>query len=521
MGPKRSPLHGMYVSVDGVMTRKTQAILVVDSCADSRACLVQELSLAGYAVLEAASPVQCMDFVEREFPALVIVDPYMPGSDGFGLLTAIREKFSAAIMPIIISSADANPNTIVRSLTMGANDYIIKPADRNVFLARVYTQIHLGQARRQITEQQERLNHVLAVQRVLGNMTSEGLVVTDEEGHIIYRNEVVAGLCAGKAPASVHELFSLMFPKDVIGALELLRQHHGDEGIFEQEFHWGAPYDKHMVVRSCPVVVGDGERLRMWGFTDVTELRHLEYKVRAEEQLGSISRFVQGLNGHMDSLFSNIEEASQVLKRAHNNEGLTQNCLHTIEESVACGRKLAEKTMKACSGGKTNRPDKEDIGRVLAVLAQAAHLQLGDRISFVLHIEENLPMVPMSLRTISGIVGNVLGNAIDAISGTGEIHISVSAESARGAVRIVIEDSGEGIDQRTLEHIGEPFYSTKTDEHHDHDPEQAGKGLGIWSARSLVQSHGGVFWIESEPGHGTKVIVDLPCCRQDTQEMHH
>ncbi len=511
----------MYVSVDGDMTRKKQAILVVDSCADSRGYTVQELSLAGYAVVEACSPVQCMDFVDREFPALIIVDPYMPGADGFALLTEIRERYSAAIMPIIVSSADANSNTIVRSLTMGANDYIMKPADRNVFLARVYTQIHLGQARRQITEQQERLNHVLAVQRVLGNMTSEGLVVTDDEDRIIYRNDVVSGLCSGKAPAVVGELFSLMFPKEVVGALELLRQHHGDEGIFEQEFHWGSPYDKHMIVRSCPVVVGDGERLRMWGLNDVTEVRHLEYKVRAEEQLGSISRFVQGLNGQMDSLFSNIEEASQVLKRAHNNEGLTQNCLHTIEESVACGRKLAEKTMKACSGGKTSRPDKEDIGRVLAVVVQAAHLQLGDRITFILHVTENLPMVPMSLRTISGIVGNILGNAIDAISGTGEIHIAVSAESTRGAVRIVIEDSGGGIDQRTLEHIGEPFYSTKTDEHHDHDPEQAGKGLGIWSARSLVHSHGGVFWIESEPGHGTKVIVDLPCCRQETQQMHH
>jgi signal transduction histidine kinase len=68
---------------------------------------------------------------------------------------------------------------------------------------------------------------------------------------------------------------------------------------------------------------------------------------------------------------------------------------------------------------------------VLAVLVQAAHLQLGDRIAFVLHVSENLPMVPMSLRTISGIVGNILGNAIDAIHGTGEIHITASADPSR------------------------------------------------------------------------------------------
>lgn len=511
----------MYVSVDGGMTRKAQAILVVDSCADSRRSLANELANAGYSVLEASSRTQCMDFVEREFPALVIVDPYMPGADGFELITAIRERYSAAVMPIVINSADANSHTIVRCLMMGANDYIVKPVDHKVFLARVYTQISLGQSRRQVMEQQQRLTHVLAVQRVLGNMTSEGLVVTDETGHIIYRNDVVSGLCAGKSPGVIDDLFCLMFPKEVIGALELLRQHHGESGIFEQEFHWGAPYDKHMIVRSCPVLVGEGECLRMWGFNDVTDLRHLEYKVRAEEQLGSISRFVEGLNGQIDSLFSNIEEASQVLKRAQNNEGLTQNCLHKIEESVACGRKLAERTMKACGTGSTARPDKEDIGRVLAVLVQAAHLQLGDRIAFVLHVSENLPMVPMSLRTISGIVGNILGNAIDAIHGTGEIHITASADPSRGTIRITIEDSGEGIDAETLEHIGEPFYSTRTDEHHDHDPEQAGKGLGIWSARSLVQSHGGVFWIESEPGHGTKVIVDLPSCRQDSQELHH
>ncbi len=248
--------------VGGGMTKKTQAILVVDSCADSRSALVGELANAGYAVEEASSPVQCLDYADRDFPAVIILDPYMTGVDGFSLITQIRERYSAAIMPILITSADCNPQTIARCLTMGANDYIAKPFDSTVFMARVYTQIQLGQTRRQIVEQQERLNHVLAVQRVLGNMTSEGLVVTDSEGHIIYRNDVVSGLCAGKNPGFVTDLFSLMFPKEVIGALELLRQHHGEEGIFEQEFHWGSPYDKHMIVRSCPVVVGEGERLR-------------------------------------------------------------------------------------------------------------------------------------------------------------------------------------------------------------------------------------------------------------------
>jgi signal transduction histidine kinase len=69
-------------------------------------------------------------------------------------------------------------------------------------------------------------------------------------------------------------------------------------------------------------------------------------------------------------------------------------------------------------------------------------------------------------------------------------------------VRIEIADNGVGIVAEKLGNVFDPFFTTK--------PTGAGMGLGLTVCRKTVELHGGQISVESEPGKGTRVIVDLP-----------
>ncbi len=67
-------------------------------------------------------------------------------------------------------------------------------------------------------------------------------------------------------------------------------------------------------------------------------------------------------------------------------------------------------------------------------------------------------------------------------------------------MRVVVTDTGGGISPDDLEHVLDPFFSTKAD----------GTGLGLPIARQIAAAHGGSLTIESVPGAGTRVEVRLP-----------
>jgi len=67
-------------------------------------------------------------------------------------------------------------------------------------------------------------------------------------------------------------------------------------------------------------------------------------------------------------------------------------------------------------------------------------------------------------------------------------------------MRIIIEDDGIGMTPETLARAFEPFYTTKA----------KGTGLGLAICRRIVESHGGTISLESKPGRGTCVTVELP-----------
>ncbi|MDP5169048.1 MAG: ATP-binding protein [Bacteroidia bacterium] len=102
---------------------------------------------------------------------------------------------------------------------------------------------------------------------------------------------------------------------------------------------------------------------------------------------------------------------------------------------------------------------------------------------------------------INQVMMNLFTNAVQAMPEGGWLRIKTAVEDDK-SVSIAIQDTGKGMSEDIRQRIFEPFFTTKD--------VGEGTGLGLAISLGIVQQHGGNILIESQPGHGTLVVVRLP-----------
>ena len=125
-------------------------LLIVDDISDNRTILKRRFERRGFDVMEAESGLVAIDLIEKNRFDLVLLDVMMPGIDGMETLKRIRSRKSASALPVIMVTAKSESDNIVDALEQGANDYVTKPVDFAVALARVNTQISRRRAEQQV-----------------------------------------------------------------------------------------------------------------------------------------------------------------------------------------------------------------------------------------------------------------------------------------------------------------------------------------------------------------------------------
>jgi diguanylate cyclase (GGDEF)-like protein len=143
-------------TVDG-NTAVRPRILIVDDIGDNRTVLTRRFQPRGFDVVEAESGFAAIELIERESFDLVLLDVMMPGIDGIDTLKHIRSLRSASALPVIMVTAKSESENIVDALELGANDYVTKPVDFPVALARVNAQIDRKRAEQQVIAANEEL----------------------------------------------------------------------------------------------------------------------------------------------------------------------------------------------------------------------------------------------------------------------------------------------------------------------------------------------------------------------------
>ena len=148
-----------------------------------------------------------------------------------------------------------------------------------------------------------------------------------------------------------------------------------------------------------------------------------------------------------------------------------------------------------------------DLHAILRHAEASLRLHLRGDQSLVLSLAADNPLVGIPASRLDEVVRNLVLNARDAMPDGGTITITTRRSkdaSAPGSERIQLEvkDTGVGMDARTMERIFEPFFTTKS-------PGQ-GTGLGLSTARMIIEAAGGYIHVDSVPGSGTVFRIDLP-----------
>ena len=132
-------------------------LLIVDDSEANRDLLSRRLQRNGYKVAVAEGGRRALELVGQERFDLVLLDVMMPDLNGIEVLETLRKTWLPAELPVIMVTAKDESEDIVRGLKSGANDYVTKPIDLPVVLARVQSQLSLKHA----VDQNKRLERAL------------------------------------------------------------------------------------------------------------------------------------------------------------------------------------------------------------------------------------------------------------------------------------------------------------------------------------------------------------------------
>ena len=125
-------------------------VLVVDDDEMNRDMLSRRLARKGFDVVVAEDGSEALALVAETDFDLILLDIMMPGIDGLQVLERLRREHSPVELPVIMATAKDESEDVVYALKLGANDYVTKPLDFPVVLARVTTQLSLRRATRDL-----------------------------------------------------------------------------------------------------------------------------------------------------------------------------------------------------------------------------------------------------------------------------------------------------------------------------------------------------------------------------------
>ncbi len=143
-------------------------VLMVDDEPAALELLSRRVSRHGYEVTRALSADEASDAVAVRVPDIILLDMNMPGVSGLELLRRLRRGPWTQTVPVIMVSAMDDTESIVTALKAGANDYVTKPIDMNILLARMETQLRLTALLMKMETQTQILSRLAAYDELTG-----------------------------------------------------------------------------------------------------------------------------------------------------------------------------------------------------------------------------------------------------------------------------------------------------------------------------------------------------------------
>jgi signal transduction histidine kinase len=235
-------------------------------------------------------------------------------------------------------------------------------------------------------------------------------------------------------------------------------------------------------------------------------------KMQWAEQLVVLGELAGGLAHEIKNPLAGIKASMEVLLEEPSFSGENRDVLSKVLDQI----KRIEALLKTLLN--FARPPKPhfmlaDVNSVLDASIDLAlrHPLFSARDSKPITIKKaydpHLPETMADPLQLQQVFMNLLLNAADAMPDGGMITVQTAHESAAQSLRIMVTDSGKGIDEAVLNRIFQPFFTTKT----------KGTGLGLSITKRLIEQHGGSIRVQNSPDRGALFTIMIPV-RQTAEE---
>lgn len=531
------------------MSPKPDWLLVVDDDQGNRDMLSRRLERSGFLTSVAEGGEEAFTLIEQHPFDLILLDLMMPRISGMEALKILRQKYSPSQLPVIMVTADHQTKNIVEALNSGANDYITKPIDYAVAIARINTQLQRRRAELALLRSESRNRAIL-------ESALDGILILDSQGQVLEFNPAAVDMF-GCTPAqmgatSIGELIlmpsgseaqsgslssCLAESSDVLGTHSERRARR----ISGAEF----PVDLSMIripgstprlfaafVRDITQRKRDEEELR--SARDQLEMRvqertaelveanralqaEIQERLRAELDLAAArdaaiagarakSEFLAAMSHEirtpMNGIIGTTELALDTTLTAEQREYMeiahsSATSLLALLNDILDFSKIEAGKLDLYESEFALGPALENICRSFTHAASQKSITLGAL------IEPDAPKLVITdeLR-LRQVLVNLISNGIK-FTHHGHVAVQVGVDSAsddRMLLHFRVRDSGIGIPKDKQQAIFEAF--TQADG--SLTRRYGGTGLGLTIASRLVHLLGGSIWVESEPGLGSE-----------------
>ncbi len=144
-------------------------ILVIDDSDIDRKMIAAALQKKNFEVVSLHSGINCLEVAKKEKPDVVLLDNMMPEISGIEVLKVLRSHFSPIELPILMITAKTATEDIIEALSIGADDYIVKPVNFEIALMRINTRLKIVQ----LSKEMGRLKEMEAVNSMIATYNHE------------------------------------------------------------------------------------------------------------------------------------------------------------------------------------------------------------------------------------------------------------------------------------------------------------------------------------------------------------
>jgi PAS domain S-box-containing protein len=515
-------------------------VLVVDD--DERNLLAIQTVIEDEAdVVVARSGEEALRHLLKGEFAVILLDVYMPGMDGYETAQIIRSREQTKRIPIVfLSAVNKETEHLIRGYSMGAVDYVFKPVEPVVLRSKVAVFVDLFQMTREIQrkarQEQALLDANLRANAERLRVEQELRLAQQRQAAIIESLPIILYLeplnVSPRVPAFVSGNFEAVTGYDFDHVLKhpnlWADQLHDDDrervlaalaartetGSFSVEYRWRCADGnyKHFLDQTVLLRDANGTPVEFAGtLMDVTDRKLLENQLIHSQKMDAVGKLTGGIAHDFNNLLAAVLGGLGLIERrvalTEDQRKIMTMTRHAAEQgSELVGRLLAFARRQKLE------PARIELSKLSATVTDLLAHTLGGLVQLHWQIDDDLWRAYADETQLELGLMNLIINARDAMPDGGTIRVTgsnveVNAEGELGVppgqyVVLAVTDQGCGIAPDILEQVMEPFFTTKD--------VGKGTGLGLSMVYGFAKQSGGAIRIDSKVGEGTRVEIWLP-----------